>query len=155
MKIQVLNGVAHINIEAPIFIGATSTIYYRGGVDLSGFAFKPLQGESGILVFDHENPTQRNPLSPTYFRYWWNNEKLEMRAGLHSHMFLHKEYELHPAAGLVCRLRGPTRNYCSWVGLNQKYKRVPILDLLKFLEGKITREELKALVIPRSISALV
>src|ERR1700688_5019852 len=79
MRIQVSNGTARINCEVPIFVGATSTLRYIGGINLSDFAFSPFQGESGVLVFDRES--QRNPLSPTYFRYWWDNEKLEVREG--------------------------------------------------------------------------
>ncbi len=150
MKIRVVDGTASISAYLPVFIGTTGEGEFpQPGESLAGFVFRPTKGTAGILVFDHPDPDKRTPNSPTFFDYKWGRGE----SGLHVrhiempygsvHRLIHDN-----AYGLMYfhrKVRMEDRSYGWFVTYPAPtYRKVNIIDLLLFSDGKITLDDLDA-----------
>ncbi len=160
MKIKVdENGSTVITADIPVFVGATagddSGDFPLPGVRVYDFWCQPKPGTAGYLVFDHEDVERRTPTSPTFLYYEWQpGGKLVYHRGLRRDRPTHNDdWVSHPQMGIV--YRGPKTQkhglgmlYCSWTVDNpSSARKVGILDMLRFIEGRIKLEELDKLAI--------
>lgn len=154
IKVSESGRVGQIRFDVPVFIGATGDtekgMFPEVGSTMPIFGFHPVQYETGTLVFDCVYPPTRTPLSAVFYHYWWKDDKLIVKDGLRSGC-LKWGYSRSDTAGYSTRIDdgGATRDYYtgttepSWPNSH----KVTIIDLLLFLEGKITEAQLKELVI--------
>ncbi len=150
MRIKVKDGLAEIRMDMPVFFGTTGKNiggfpqrFHPVGTSLNGFKFRPEEGDWGTLVFDRADKMQRTPLSPIFFQYWWEKNKLVVREGLDAKR-LQLSYECSETEGF--RHMFSTQSMC-FTGDGSTYlagiSKVAILDFVRLLEGKIDRDELE------------
>ncbi len=146
---------ASITFDIPVFIGTTGDpkgLFPEKDSHELTHVFLPIKGDFGTLVFDHAEPTRRNPLSPYLFQYWWENNKLVVREDFNSCRCKHS-LGRSPGSGFSCAVFGDHpeqsrvyytgNNADNFTGANCK-TRVKVLDLLLFIEGKIGDLDLDA-----------
>jgi hypothetical protein len=154
MRIEVSHGAAMLSITVPVFVGTTgkgepgSANFPFDGAPLQNFLFGPEKEDIGTLVFDDADRTRRNVLSPIFFQYWWNDGKLVVREGFNSGLYK-KSLNHSPTSGFSYTYSEDSESgRMYYTGNAENYIctkiRVELLDLLRFIEGKIDEEELKA-----------
>lgn len=153
MKVDVFEGTATLSMEVPIFVGTTgkgepgATNFPILGAPLKNFMFYPEKDDSGTLVFDLADEKRRTATSPIYFQYWWFRDKLTVREGLCRACFFNS-FLISNAWGLMFRPEpGNIYHHLKVSDPESGAKLVPVLDLLRFLEGKIDEDQLKELII--------
>jgi len=165
IKVEVRPGEALFSLESPVFIGTTATkrapehrgLFHFppvGAMVSEGCGIVPIDGDWGTLVFDHQDPEQRAPLSATFYQFWWEGhplKKLVVKEGLEDRrMFAHR-FNLSPNFGLhFPSWEGPKQllSYMTGEPSDPKHRKVGIIDMLLYLEGKIDLVELDERAIP-------
>lgn len=149
MTIKVKDRTAAIYFELPVFIGTTGDssegIFPDVGWHEPIAAFAPVKGENGTLVFDR--PTYaRSPISATLYHYWWKDNKLVVKEGFDASRFLDR-VRLDSTLGLTWGESGIGTYHTSPSPSSSRGKLVGIIDLLRFLEGKISLQALNDKVV--------
>ena len=157
IMVRAIGGGITITADVPVFIGSTSSagFFPSPGDRMYKFFCNPDENTAGYLVFDHEDVERRTPTSPTfiYFERKGPEDKAVCREGLRLDRSVHgKTCGINSQMGLV--YSDPTRPNDGWGThyytsgqAGPSARRVGILDLLRFIEGRITLEELDSLVI--------
>ncbi len=135
---------AVITFDLPAFIGTTGDdsagMFPDEGYHHPIFPFAPKIGEIGTLMFDHADPARRNPLSPKLFQYWWQDDELVVREGFNGARYK-KSLRVSPGSGFSYFAADPQHRRVYYTGNGDEFKcvkvRVHLLDLLRFIEGKI------------------
>jgi hypothetical protein len=151
MKVKVVEGSATITADIPVFIGATGDGQFPlPGERMLDFWFQPKKDTCGYLVFDQKEEARRTPISPTFVHYNWNaGGKLIVDEGLKLERSVHV-CSFKPDSGLTYHYRGGRHwtIYCTGMSCAKNLvKKVGVLDLLRFIEDRITIEQLDKLVI--------
>ena len=152
VNIKVEKGVATITPDEYVFVGTTSITgleYFSPNpirMLLQGFRFRVPEGDSGTLVFDIENEARRTAISPIFFRYWWEDEKLVLKEGLGE--LMHTIHISTPSGYLVEDPQGFQGGGALYVTGKEKIGNRPTyqvrtFDLLRYAERKITTAALK------------
>jgi len=150
--IRVKDQSATITFDTPVYIGTTGDsrgMFPDVGWNLPIAAFAPVKYDFGTLVFDHADPARRNPLSPTLFQYWWDDGKLVVHEDFNSGRYK-KPLSRSPGSGFSYTAKGTgwEQDRVYYTGNGSNYiclkTRVHLLDLLRFIEGKIGDIELEA-----------
>lgn len=156
MKIKVIDGSAVITTDIPVFIGATGEGRFPlPGERMLDFWFQPKKDACGYLVFDHKDETQRTPSSPTFVHYSWNaGSKLIVDEGLKLERSIHGQYCTNDRKlGLLYsdpkNMTEEGVHYFTGTPVRRAtaLKKVGVLDLLRFIEARITLDQLDKLVI--------
>jgi hypothetical protein len=152
MKIKIVDGSVVVTANIPVFIGATGEGEFPllGG-RLYDFWFRPKEGTYGYLVFDNEDAGRRTPVSPTFIHYncWNAGNKLVVSEGLKLEYSVYsKKCRMDRQYGFVYMHGKPDIIYCSAKSIPDYHvKKVGILDMLRFFEGRIKIDQLDKLVI--------
>lgn len=138
--ISVKNGVATIDRTtmgcSETFIGSTAGgVYPPIGEYYDRFSFRPTAGQSGVLVFHHE-PAKKDH----FFQFFWKKGKLMVVDGLKS--LPTTDYQYSRDLGLM--VFRDDRWYVTEqpTDTSHNYRVVGVIEMLKYLEGKITLSDL-------------
>ena len=140
---------AAIIFDIPAFVGTTGDtkgMFPEVGDHQPMFAFAPIKDDFGTLVFDHVDPARRNVLSPTFFQYWWEGEKLVVREDFNSGRYK-KALNRSAISGFSYTETDGKLPRMYYTGRSDESvyikTRVHLLNLLRFIEGKITDLQLR------------
>lgn len=154
MRILVVHGRARLQLDAPVFLGTTAKTGGSGYFDavdssIDRFEFIPERGDSGTLVFDNRDPSQRKSLSATFVQFRWDDDKLVVTEKLDIPRLKYQP-RADAVFGLHYTFPDGIRYYSGKPSsAPEAFKRVDIVALIKFLEGKIDRAELDRHVIEK------
>lgn len=146
MPIKIKDGHVWMTAEIPVFIGTTGAgSFPQPGEPMQNFHFIPYKGTSGTLVFDKANERWRTPSSMIFCQYWHEDGKLLVKSGLRTESL--KPHNCGPETGINFIVDSPYDwYYTGYPPRNLRAYRlckVNILDMLKYLENKVSLEQLE------------